>query len=299
MKEENALKRLNDATDMRLKIENFDKENHADREEMLLEAGKIVGQIEVANMFRSLGNVSNLIFLRRAKKLKLWRYTPWADSWESFCNHLGISRSKADKDLLILNTFGDEFTGNASRLGLGYRDLAKLRMLTQDGSFKVEDGVVVINGDSIPLSPDNDEHIKSEIDRLIEKKDQQITEQKNQIKRLERKVANVESAEIKTLRAHNDALLEQNQRLKQFEPGEWSDEWAAEPIGALHDHVAEFAGMVRTLLNDARIKDARNFDAREVAGRIEIKLRAMEDYIRDVAEAFNDVFSPDRNDCDL
>lgn len=54
-----------------------------------------------------------------------------------------MSREKADQDILNLSMFGEDFLETSQRMGLGYRDLRKLRKLDD------ADREVIINGESV------------------------------------------------------------------------------------------------------------------------------------------------------
>lgn len=54
-------------------------------------------------------------------------------TWEEYCNLLGRSVAHVDEDIANLRAFGKEALENLSRMGIGYRDLRKLRALPEDG----------------------------------------------------------------------------------------------------------------------------------------------------------------------
>lgn len=64
-------------------------------------------------------------------------------TWEDFCLSIGISRQKVDLDIQNLSAFGEEFLETSQRMGIGYRDLRKLRKLPED------EQQVIINGEAV------------------------------------------------------------------------------------------------------------------------------------------------------
>ena len=64
-------------------------------------------------------------------------------SWDDFCQSLGHSRQKIDLDIQNLSAFGEDFLETSQRMGVGYRDLRKLRKLPE------AEREVIINGESV------------------------------------------------------------------------------------------------------------------------------------------------------
>lgn len=58
-------------------------------------------------------------------------------SWSDFCNVLGYSVNKIDEDLQNLSVFGEDFLESSKRLGLGYREMRKLRKLPDDARAEI------------------------------------------------------------------------------------------------------------------------------------------------------------------
>lgn len=64
-------------------------------------------------------------------------------TFQDFCKALGHSYEKINQDIQNLSTFGEEFLETSQRMGLGYRDLRKLRKLPE------EDQAIIINGEAV------------------------------------------------------------------------------------------------------------------------------------------------------
>lgn len=65
------------------------------------------------------------------------------NTFQDFCNALGFSYEKVNQDIQNLSTFGEDFLETSQRMGVGYRDLRKLRKLPE------EDRQVIINGEAV------------------------------------------------------------------------------------------------------------------------------------------------------
>lgn len=85
---------------------------------------------------RKLLTVSTIKILAEFKEFKRYKDLDVVDSsgncqrvssWEDFCNALGMSSQKVDLDIQNLTVLGEDFLEYGQRIGLGYRDLRKLR----------------------------------------------------------------------------------------------------------------------------------------------------------------------------
>jgi len=111
-----------------------------------------LGAIKATSFIKKLVTVTEIKLLAEIKESKQYKGLKVFDSlgelvtvttFEEFCQHIGMSREKVDQDILNLSTFGEEFLETSQRMGLGYRDLRKLRKLPE------EEREVVINGESV------------------------------------------------------------------------------------------------------------------------------------------------------
>ena len=60
-------------------------------------------------------------------------------TWSEFCEVLGYSVNKIDEDLQNLSKFGEDFLETSQRLGLGYREMRKLRQLPEEARAEIVD----------------------------------------------------------------------------------------------------------------------------------------------------------------
>ncbi|HDR1694301.1 TPA: hypothetical protein QB527_002224, partial [Pasteurella multocida] len=112
------------------------------------QAHELVGMIKAFDFTKKLVTVTTLKALSEIKESKLFKGLELTNqdgklvtvtTFRDFCGLLGFSGEKIDQDLLNLNTFGEEFFETSQRLGLGYRDLRKLRKLPEDARSEIVD----------------------------------------------------------------------------------------------------------------------------------------------------------------
>ncbi len=112
------------------------------------QAYEMLGMVKMSDFTRKLVTVSHIKVLAEFKESKKYKGLDIQDingnwlhvtKWEEFCNALGYSREKIDTDILNLSTFGETFLETSQRLGLGYRDLRKLRKLPEDARAEIVD----------------------------------------------------------------------------------------------------------------------------------------------------------------
>ena len=141
------------------------KVNKQDLIEHAMSLGRMAGRIETADMFAKYGDVSALLWLQQVKETKAYKMV---GTWAEFCKYVGLGRSQVDEDLSNINEFGEAFLLTVGNLGLGYRDIRKLRQISHDGGVKVEDGMVLIAGEEIPLDADHAEDLQNTLARIID-----------------------------------------------------------------------------------------------------------------------------------
>lgn len=112
------------------------------------QAYEMLGMVKMSDFTRKLVTVSHIKVLAEFKETKKYKDLDIQDTkgnwlhvtkWEEFCNALGYSREKIDMDILNLSTFGEDFLETSQRLGLGYREMRKLRQLPSDARAEIID----------------------------------------------------------------------------------------------------------------------------------------------------------------
>lgn len=112
------------------------------------QAHELIGMIKAFDFTQKLVTVTTLKAINEIKQSKQYKgldiYNPQGKlvtvtTFRDFCEALGFSVEKIDQDLLNLNTLGESFLETSQRLGLGYRDLRKLRKLPEDARAEIVD----------------------------------------------------------------------------------------------------------------------------------------------------------------
>lgn len=120
-----------------------------------------LGQAEAFNFMKKLATVAELKVIQAVKEAKDYKGLVYLDangnrqqvaSWDDYCEHmLGEPRRTVDERLLNLNQLGEEFFEASQKIGLGYRELRKLRQLPEDQQQLVIENEAVDLGDKEAL----------------------------------------------------------------------------------------------------------------------------------------------------
>lgn len=134
---------------------------------------QLLARVQLSKAMSKITDTLALSDLMRIKENKLYRAlsgklvllpdgkTADVGTFAGFCEAIGLSRAKVDEDLLNLEAFGEEALASMNRVGLGYRDLRKLRKLALD-----EQQVIV---GEVEASAGDKEAIVALIDELVTK----------------------------------------------------------------------------------------------------------------------------------
>ncbi|MBW2618504.1 MAG: hypothetical protein JRC92_06490, partial [Deltaproteobacteria bacterium] len=109
---------------------------------MALEITLLGGQAQAFDFQAHLSSLAGLVKLKQIKESLAYKDVG-DGTWAGFLKTLGFGRRKIDEDIKNLEAFGGRFLESAHRLGLGYRDLAKLRALPEEARLQITDGKVV------------------------------------------------------------------------------------------------------------------------------------------------------------
>ena len=120
-----------------------------------------IGQIEAFDFINKLVTVSGLKIMQKIKETKSYKGLVFKNgsgeletvsSFEQFCEQkLGTTSRIINERLASLNTFGEEFFEASQKIGLGYRELRKLRQLPADQQQLVIENEAVELGDKDAL----------------------------------------------------------------------------------------------------------------------------------------------------
>ncbi|EHK90565.1 hypothetical protein [Aggregatibacter actinomycetemcomitans] len=124
------------------------------------QAHELIGMIKAFDFTQKLVTVTTLKLLNQVKESKGYKGLTLSDkegklvtvtTWEDFCITLGFSREQMDENLRNLNTFGENFLETSQRLGLGYREMRKLRKLPEDARAEIMDAEFTESADKEEL----------------------------------------------------------------------------------------------------------------------------------------------------
>ena len=164
------------------------KQTIAEREQVNV----LLGRIEAFNFISKLTDVGSVKMLAELKESKQYKGITYFDAdnncrsvgtWDEFCTHkLHSSRSTIDERIINLNMLGESFLEVSQNIGLGVKDLRKLRQLPE------ETQQLIINNESVDLG--DKEAVKELIEDFTFK---QVTEKAELQKQLDEANETVEA----------------------------------------------------------------------------------------------------------
>ncbi|NKF51391.1 hypothetical protein G3R49_12565 [Shewanella sp. WXL01] len=200
------------------------KEVLASKQDVLLK----IGQAQAFNFAAKLLTVSELKLVADIKESKAYKGLTYTgadeklltvSNWGECCKHiLASSQQHIDERLNNLQLFGEEFFEASQNMGLGYRDLRKLRQLPEADRTLVIESEAIDSGDK--------EAVKDLIEDLTSKHAKEKDELKTQLADSEQ-LAEVRSGMLQDIntRLNNttEELLQlQEQRSKGPQPEDWA-----------------------------------------------------------------------------
>ncbi|MDG4948450.1 hypothetical protein NYR72_07905 [Actinobacillus equuli subsp. haemolyticus] len=112
----------------------------------MADAYEMLGMIKMSDFHRKLTTCQHIKVLAEFKEAKKYKGLEMLDTsgnrrqvstWDDFCNALGFSRQKIDEDITNLYKLGEDFLETSQRLGLGYREMRKLRQLPEEARAEI------------------------------------------------------------------------------------------------------------------------------------------------------------------
>jgi hypothetical protein len=252
------------------------------RDQLLAQAHMYIGRIQASTVISKFADVVSFVWLKEVKESKVYKEVPGIKTWESFCNHCGISRAKVDMDILNLNAFGEEFLTTLADFKVGYRDLRKLRGSITEGDLRIEDKAIEINGERIPFDPDHKEDLQAAIEMIIDRKDEEIEKREKDAQKKEK----ITEEEIKGLKVEREALIKENKRLKVFDIEDKEPEWNLEQIKVLVDSAHAFNLLCRKFIIDDRLEDDLHIQA-----QVQVAMTEASNSMRDLERLWNERFN--------
>lgn len=125
-----------------------------------LQLSEKIGAIKAFDFTKKLLTVSTIKILAELKESNEYKGLQVIDTdgklltvstWEQFCQSIGKSRQHIDEEIRNLSAFGEDFLETSQRMGIGYRDLRKLRKIPDDERDVIINGEAVQAGDKDSL----------------------------------------------------------------------------------------------------------------------------------------------------
>ena len=105
------------------------------------EANEVLGMIRVFDVVGKFVTVTNLKILHDIKESKKYKglvkklpdgKVVTVTNWSEYCQFLPVSKDTIDQHLMMLKEFGEDFLSRAQDIGMGLRDMRKLRSLPDE-----------------------------------------------------------------------------------------------------------------------------------------------------------------------
>ena len=166
-------------------------------------AYEVVGMLKMGSFTRKLVTVTEIKLLKEIKESKQFKglemisasgESVTVTTFSEFCECLGMSYEKVNLDIKNLSALGEDFLVTSKRLGLGYRELSKLRKLPEDARAEIVDAEFSESADK--------EELLEKIEELTVKHAQEKQILEGQLKQSH---ANYE-AQSKVLKNKNDRI---------------------------------------------------------------------------------------------
>lgn len=154
--------------------------------EQQIQLSEKVGALKATNFIKKLVTVTEIKLIAEIKETKQYKGLTIIDpmglpvtvtTFQEFCQALGHSYEKVNQDLQNLSAFGEDFLETSQRMGLGYRDLRKLRQLP------AEEQQLIINGEAVKT--EDKESLIDMIEEMAVKHAKEKADRDEQIKQLQ------------------------------------------------------------------------------------------------------------------
>lgn len=246
-----------------------------------------LGKIKAADCNIAFNKLLKYAVIFEIKKNK--DYRKGGMTWTDFCRSIGEADRTVERTLKDLRPIYDELSDKIyDFLGMSFNKARHLGRSISDGTSSIEDGTLIIDGAKIPIAPENTDEIEAAIDALKDSHRREKEELQGKVKKLKRRVKNVENEEINGLRTERDALVKENVRLKKFDPEDGTDHTKqVEQLTEIHKALATPMALIRIFMNDDFVSEDRQLQAQASAA-----IMAMQDALSDLYHDYVERFRP-------
>jgi hypothetical protein len=171
---------------------------------------EMVGMLKATAVQEKFLNVFRVKMLSEIKESKKYKGLPivgadgkvgTVQTWADFCGAMGYEPTIIDENIRNLSILGEEFLQFSNRIGLGYRDLRKLRKLPEEDRAVVLDQIEVDVGDKQAIVSLIDDlaakHAKEkeELTKKLDTAEKELQASRNRTERLRQEKEKLEEAE--------------------------------------------------------------------------------------------------------
>jgi hypothetical protein len=205
-----------------------------------LEVSTLVGRMQAFGYINQFTGIARLKWLKEMKESKAYKGCKFQAAngeivtlrtFEELCEHIGTSRSKVDEDLQNLAAFGESFLEASQSLGLGYRELRKLRALPP------EEREVVIDEEKLRNDP---ETLLDKLQELVEHRKKEQAELEEAKKNLQAKDAVLQDSRRKL--TETQTALERMRLIPPDEKELFLGEKSGATLKVLHERILAAMG---------------------------------------------------------
>ena len=274
-----------------------------DTKEVLASKEKVIrelGQIDAFEFMNKLANVATLKLMAKAKETKLYIGLTYElesgelatiANWDEFCIHkLGSPRRTIDDRLVNLNAFGEEFFEASQKIGLGVKDLRKLRQLPEAQQL------AVINSEEVDLGDKT--AVKELIEDLVIQHNNEKTELTKQVKEANHTVK--AARDISSEKQQELDVLKEQEHMRQFKQAPWqrnaldSVNAMIEARGAISQGANQLLAVLNNLSENHELDDkAIDHIGRSLLSEAQHNLSVISDFCNDAFSILGDRYHPD------
>ena len=260
----------------------------------------LLGRIEAFNFISELTMVGSVKMLAELKESKQYVGLTYFDNenncrtvgtWDDFCKHkLNSSKSTVDERIINLQQLGETFYESSQKIGLGVKDLRKLRQLPEPQQL------AVINSEEVDLGDKT--AVKELIEDLVIQHNNEKTELTKQVKEANHTVK--AARDISSEKQQELDVLKEQEHMRQFKQAPWqrnaldSVNAMIEARGAISQGANQLLAVLNNLSENHELDDkAIDHIGRSLLSEAQHNLSVISDFCNDAFSILGDRYHPD------
>ncbi len=260
----------------------------------------LLGRIEAFNFISELTMVGSVKMLAELKESKQYVGLTYFDNenncrsvgtWDDFCKHkLNSSKSTVDERILNLQQLGESFYESSQKIGLGVKDLRKLRQLPEPQQL------AVINSEEVDLGDKT--AVKELIEDLVIQHNNEKTELTKQVKEANHTVK--AARELSSEKQQELNAMKEQESIRQFSQEPWhrdtldSVNAMIEARGAISQGANQLLAVLNNLSENHELDDkAIDHIGRSLLSEAQHNLSVISDFCNDAFSILGDRYHPD------